>query len=326
MSNLSKAFRSLLAEKTELTLPEIVNEQVSPDGTYKWSLEITPKNQVETVFIPEKTRSTLCVSSQIGCTLDCSFCATGKQGFNGNLTAAQIVGQVYQAEKRLSGHLQPSGRAITNVVFMGMGEPLLNFDNVLAATKILTDDLAFGLSKRRVTISTAGVVPAIYKLADSSDVSLAVSLHAANDTLRSQLVPINRAYPIEELLAACRAYQQQALGKRRTITFEYTMLADVNDQPEHLQELLELLKKFPAKVNLIPFNWYPGSNYKKPAMNKVRAFQEGLIAKGIHTMVRTTRGDSIAAACGQLVGEFQDKTKRRERYINLKQVIVSPNS
>jgi 23S rRNA (adenine2503-C2)-methyltransferase len=245
--------------------------------------------------------------------LDCSFCATGKQGFAGNLTAGDIVGQVLLVHREL----QRGGdeRGVTNVVLMGMGEPLLNFDAVVAATSLMLDDFAFGLSKRRVTISTAGVVPGIMALAEVSDVSLAVSLHAPNDELRDVLVPINRKYPIAELLAACRHYQDSSLGERRTVTFEYTLLADVNDGPEHARELARLLREFPCKINLIPFNPFNGSGYGRPTDVRVRAFQTLLMQSGYATMLRTTRGEDIAAACGQLVGEFADRTRRRERYL-----------
>jgi len=314
MTNLSKAFRSHLEQCTRIALPPIVSEDMSPDGTCKWSMEISPGNCIETVFIPERTRGTLCVSSQVGCMLDCSFCATGKQGFNGNLTAAEIIAQVYRAEVQLSGELKPSGRTITNVVFMGMGEPLLNLANVLAATRIIMDDAAFGLSKRRVTLSTAGVVPAIYELAGVSDVSLAVSLHAANDTLRNELVPLNRRYPLAQLVDACRTYQQ-SLGKRRNVTFEYTLIKGVNDQPLHLRQLLGLLQDFTAKINLIPYNAFPGNPYERPADSTIKAFQQGLADAGYRTLIRATRGDAINAACGQLVGQFRDRTRRRVRYI-----------
>ena len=313
MSDVSRVVRERLATDFAIRLPEVVTAQQSVDGTRKWVVRVESGQCVECVLIPEKGRNTLCVSSQVGCMLDCSFCATGKQGFAGNLTAGDIVGQVLLVHREL----QQGGdeRGVTNVVLMGMGEPLLNFDAVVAATSLMLEDLAFGLSKRRVTISTAGVVPGIMALAAVSDVSLAVSLHAPNDALRDVLVPINRKYPIAELLAACRHYQDSSLGERRTVTFEYTLLADVNDGPEHAQQLSRLLREFPCKINLIPFNPFTGSGYGRPSDARVRAFQTQLMQSGYATMLRTTRGGDIAAACGQLVGEFADNTRRRERYL-----------
>ena len=313
MSDVSRVVRERLATDFAIRLPEVVTAQQSVDGTRKWVVRVESGQCVECVLIPEKGRNTLCVSSQVGCMLDCSFCATGKQGFAGNLTAGDIVGQVLLVHREL----QQGGdeRGVTNVVLMGMGEPLLNFDAVVAATSLMLEDLAFGLSKRRVTISTAGVVPGIMALAVVSDVSLAVSLHAPNDALRDVLVPINRKYPIAELLAACRHYQDSSLGERRTVTFEYTLLADVNDGPEHAQQLSRLLREFPCKINLIPFNPFTGSGYGRPSDARVRAFQTQLMQSGYATMLRTTRGGDIAAACGQLVGEFADNTRRRERYL-----------
>ena len=313
MSDVSRVVRERLATDFAIRLPEVVTAQQSVDGTRKWVVRVESGQCVECVLIPEKGRNTLCVSSQVGCMLDCSFCATGKQGFAGNLTAGDIVGQVLLVHREL----QQGGdeRGVTNVVLMGMGEPLLNFDAVVAATSLMLEDLAFGLSKRRVTISTAGVVPGIMALAAVSDVSLAVSLHAPNDALRDVLVPINRKYPIAELLAACRHYQDSSLGERRTVTFEYTLLAEVNDGPEHAQQLSRLLREFPCKINLIPFNPFTGSGYGRPTDARVRAFQTQLMQSGYATMLRTTRGGDIAAACGQLVGEFADNTRRRERYL-----------
>ena len=313
MSDVSRVVREQLATDFAIRLPEVVTAQQSVDGTRKWVVRVESGQCVECVLIPEKGRNTLCVSSQVGCMLDCSFCATGKQGFAGNLTAGDIVGQVLLVHREL----QQGGdeRGVTNVVLMGMGEPLLNFDAVVAATSLMLEDLAFGLSKRRVTISTAGVVPGIMALAAVSDVSLAVSLHAPNDALRDVLVPINRKYPIAELLVACRHYQDSSLGERRTVTFEYTLLADVNDGPEHAQQLSRLLREFPCKINLIPFNPFTGSGYGRPTDVRVRAFQTQLMQSGYATMLRTTRGGDIAAACGQLVGEFADNTRRRERYL-----------
>ncbi|MFB3105938.1 MAG: 23S rRNA (adenine(2503)-C(2))-methyltransferase RlmN, partial [Pseudomonadales bacterium] len=288
----------------------IVARQVSHDGTTKWVVRVANGNCVETVLIPDRGRNTLCVSSQVGCTLDCSFCATGKQGFNGNLSTADIIGQVWLAEREL----REKGENVSNVVLMGMGEPLLNLQAVLAATDLMTDDLAFGLSKRRVTVSTAGVVPGIYKLAEHTDVSLAISLHAPNDALRDQLVPINKKYPIAELMEACRHYLS-GLGDRRTLTIEYTLMRGVNDSLGHAKELAKLLEVLRCKINLIPFNPFPASGYERPHGREIRDFQTCLINAGYTTMLRTTRGDDIGAACGQLVGRVADRTKRQERYI-----------
>ncbi len=310
MTDLSKRQRAWLSEQCYLGLPEAVSRQDSRDGTIKWAVRVGNGNCVETVLIPDRGRNTLCVSSQVGCMLDCSFCSTGKQGFNGNLDTADIVGQVWLADQVLRAR----GEAVTNVVLMGMGEPLLNFDNVLAATNLMMDDLAFGISKRRVTVSTAGVVPAIYRLAEVTDVSLAISLHAPDDALRDELVPINRRYPIADLLTACRHYVS-GLGERRSLTMEYTLLRGVNDTPAHARALASLLRDVRCKINLIPFNPFPGSGYERPDDASVRAFQTCLMNAGYATMLRTTRGDDINAACGQLVGQVQDRTRRRERYI-----------
>jgi 23S rRNA (adenine2503-C2)-methyltransferase len=310
MTDLSMRQRQLLPTIAEFRLPEVASRAESRDGTIKWAVRVGNGNLVETVLIPERGRNTLCVSSQVGCMLDCSFCSTGKQGFNGNLEAADIIGQVWLANQEL----QSRGEAVTNVVLMGMGEPLLNFDNVLIATNLMMDDLAFGISKRRVTVSTAGVVPGINKLAGATDVSLAISLHAPNDALRDQLVPINRKYPIEMLLAACRHYLS-GLGERRSLTMEYTLLKGVNDSLAHARELAELLRDVRCKINLIPFNPFPASGYERPDEASVRAFQTYLLNAGYATMMRTTRGDDINAACGQLVGQVQDRTRRQARYI-----------
>ena len=312
MTDLSRALREKLAQSTTLAMPDVVSEHVSVDGTRKWVIRVANGNCVETVLIPDRGRNTLCVSSQVGCVLDCSFCATGKQGFNGNLSAAEIVAQVLIAAKRLQADGDPRG--ITNVVLMGMGEPLLNFDAAVAATSIMMDDWAFKISKRRVTISTAGVVPAIYELAKHTDVSLAVSLHAARDDLRDVLVPINRKYPLRELLAACSHYLDH-LGERRSLTFEYTMLRGVNDSLADAKALATLLRGLRGKINLIPFNPFPASGYERPDDATVHAFQTLLLNEGYATMLRTTRGGDIAAACGQLVGEVKDRTRRQERYI-----------
>jgi 23S rRNA (adenine2503-C2)-methyltransferase len=311
MTNLSKSLREQLANKVTMALPEVVSEQCSRDGTRKWVLRVGNGNCIETVLIPDRGRNTLCVSSQVGCMLDCSFCSTGKQGFNGNLTTAEIVGQVWLVDERLK--TEGDERGVTNVVMMGMGEPLLNFDAATTAAEIMMDDWAFGISKRRVTISTAGVVPAIYELAKITDVSLAISLHAPSDELRDVLVPINRKYPISDLLGACRHYLGQ-LGERRSLTVEYTLIRDVNDSIEHARALAKLLKDIKVKINLIPFNPFPASGYERPDDLTVRSFQTYLLNQGYATMLRTTRGDDIAAACGQLVGEVSDRTRRQARY------------
>ncbi len=313
MTDISKSLRLKLEELGEIHEPEVVSEQVSVDGTRKWLMRSRSGSSVETVFIPEGKRGTLCVSSQVGCVLDCSFCATGKQGFNSNLTAGEIVGQLRIAQRRLEAEYPDRRRAVTNVVLMGMGEPLLNLENVLPAVEIMMDDLGYGISKRKVTISTAGVVPGIEHLCGTTDVSLAISLHAPNDELRNKLVPLNRKYPISELLAVCRKYASN-LGEKRTIFVEYTLIDHVNDQPEHAEELIALLRGFPCKINLIPFNPFPQSGYKRPGSKAVKVFQDKLIAAGFSAMVRTTRGEDIQAACGQLVGEVADRTRRQERY------------
>ena len=313
MSDISKRLRDQLAEIGEIREPEVITEKVSTDGTRKWLIRAESGSAMEMVFMPEDGRGTLCVSSQVGCALDCSFCSTGKQGFNSDLTASEIVGQVRIARKVLEKVYPDRVRAVTNVVLMGMGEPLLNFDNVIAAVELMMDDLGYGISKRKVTISTSGVVPGIYKLIETTDASLAISLHAPNDELRNQLVPINRKYPIADLLEACKKYAKN-LGEKRVITVEYTLIDGVNEQPEHAAQLAKLLKDFPCKINLIPFNPFPGSGYKRPSSVAVRAFQDRLIGAGFSVTTRTTRGEDINAACGQLVGEVADKTRRQEKY------------
>jgi 23S rRNA (adenine2503-C2)-methyltransferase len=313
MTDISKKLRQYLMDTGELTEPEVSHEFVSKDGTRKWLIRSASGSLFETVFIPEDSRGTLCVSSQVGCKLDCSFCSTGKQGYNSDLTTAEIVGQLRIAMRRLAEAYPDRTRTVTNVVMMGMGEPLLNIDNVLPAVTLMMDDLGYGISKRKVTISTAGVVPGIEKLCESTDVSLAISLHAPNDPLRDQLVPINRKYPIEVLLDVCTRYARN-LGEKRTVTVEYTLIDGVNDSREHALELSHLLKDFPCKINLIPFNPFPGTDYKRPSMNAVRGFQDRLVNDGYSVTVRTTRGDDIQAACGQLVGQVADRTRRQERY------------
>lgn len=313
MTDISKKLREHLIEVGELVEPEVHEEFVSKDGTRKWLLRSASGSLVEMVFIPEDSRGTLCVSSQVGCKLDCSFCSTGKQGYNSDLTAAEIVGQLRIAQRRLADVYPDRSRTVTNVVMMGMGEPLLNFESVLPAVTLMMDDLGYGISKRKVTVSTAGVVPGIEKLREMTDVSLAISLHAPNDELRNQLVPINRKYPIEMLLDACKRYAGN-LGQKRTVTVEYTLIHGVNDQPEHALQLSHLLRDFPCKINLIPFNPFPGTDYERPSMGAVRGFQDRLVRDGYSVTVRTTRGDDIQAACGQLVGQVADKTRRQARY------------
>lgn len=314
MTNLGKALRAKLAECAEIRPPGVVRQLDSKDGTRKWAVEVGGNNLVETVLIPDGKRGTLCVSSQVGCSLDCSFCSTGKQGFMRDLTAAEIIGQVWLALKSFDAFPSTNNRVVTNVVMMGMGEPLLNFDNVVDATNLMMDDFGYGLSKRRVTLSTSGVVPMLDKLGDVSEVSLAVSLHAPNDALRDELVPINRRYPIAELLAACRRYLDKQPDKHRVVTVEYTLIAGVNDQPEHARELASVLRSLPCKVNLIPFNPFSLSDYQRPSNNAVSRFWQIMTDAGYVTTVRTTRGDDIDAACGQLAGQVQDRTRRSERH------------
>jgi len=308
MTNLSKALRARLKDLAVLQPPPVVMDQASQDGSHKWLIRLDSGNSVETVFIPEPGRGTLCVSSQIGCPLDCTFCATARQGFNRNLTVAEIIGQVWQANRLLGGR-RNGNRLITNVVLMGMGEPLLNFNNVVKAMNLMQDDLAFGLSKRRVTLSTAGVVPALYRLREVSDVSLAVSLHAPNDALRNELVPLNRKYPLAELLPACRHYIADKWPRR--ITWEYVMLAGINDSEAHARELVELIKDIPSKINLIPFNPFVGAHYRRSSAAAIDRFQAVLAAHGLTTVTRKTRGDDIAAACGQLAGEVHNRRRRQ---------------
>ncbi|MEY2909764.1 MAG: rRNA ((2503)-C(2))-methyltransferase RlmN [Pseudomonadota bacterium] len=314
MTNLGKGLREKLAQVAEIRPPEIAEQRDSSDGTRKWAVRVEGGALVETVLIPEGDRATLCVSSQVGCSLDCKFCSTGKQGFQRDLTSAEIIGQVWLAINSYDGWQSGKGRVVTNVVMMGMGEPLLNFDNVVSAMILMTDDLAYGLSKRKVTLSTSGVVPALNQLAEFSDVSLAVSLHAPNDEIRSAIVPINKRYPIRMLLDSAKGYIDAQSDKKRVVTIEYTLLAGVNDQPEHARELRDLLKDYPCKINLIPFNDFPGSDFKRPSGNAVSRFWQVLIDAGFVVTVRTTRGDDIDAACGQLVGEVVDRTRRSERW------------
>ena len=317
MSNLGKGLREKLEALATITPQEIADQQDSADGTRKWAIRVAGGALVEAVLIPEAGRATLCVSSQVGCSLDCKFCSTGKQGFQRDLTAAEIIGQVWLAINSYSGWQSGKGRIVTNVVMMGMGEPLLNFDNVVSAMSLMTDDLAYGLSKRKVTLSTSGVVPALDRLAEFSDVSLAVSLHAPNDEIRNKIVPINRRYPIQQLLQSAKSYIDAQSDRKRVVTIEYTLLAGVNDQPEHARELSTLLKDFPCKINLIPFNHFPNSGFDRPSGNAVSRFWQVLVDAGFIVTVRSTRGDDIDAACGQLVGEVVDRTRRSERYRQL---------
>jgi len=314
MSNLGRSLRDKLLGIAEVRPPEIASQQDSSDGTRKWAVRVDGGGLVETVLIPAGNRATLCVSSQVGCSLDCSFCSTGKQGFQRDLSAAEIIGQLWLAIKSYDAFQSGNGRIVTNVVMMGMGEPLLNFDNVVAAMDLMLEDLAYGLSKRRVTLSTSGVVPALNRLAEVSEVSLAVSLHAPNDELRNQLVPINRKYPIAMLLESCRNYMAAQMDKNRVVTIEYTLIAGVNDNVEQARELAELLRNVPCKINLIPFNTFAQSEYQRPSGNAVSRFWQVLVDAGYIVTVRTTRGDDIDAACGQLVGQVVDRTGRSGRY------------
>jgi len=309
MSDLAKSLREKLSAVAVVEPPQLIKEQLSDDGTRKWLLDVGANNGIETVFIPEDERGTLCISSQVGCALECSFCSTGKQGFNRNLTVAEIIGQLWWANKALSR--DPKGeRVISNVVMMGMGEPLANFDNVVTALNLMLDDHAYGLSRRRVTVSTSGLVPAMDRLRDTCPVALAVSLHAPNNALRDVLVPINKKYPLAELMAACRRYIEKA--PRDFITFEYVMLDGVNDSVAHARELIALVKDVPCKFNLIPFNPFPMSGYNRSRPETVRRFRDELMQAGLIATTRKTRGDDIDAACGQLAGQVQDKTKRTQ--------------
>ncbi len=319
MTDLGKALRARLQERAEVRVPQVQFEKPSADGTHKWLLGMDGRNAIETVFIPDKGRGTLCVSSQVGCALNCQFCSTATQGFNRNLSTAEIIGQVWTAARHL-GNVPHRQRKLTNVVMMGMGEPLMNFDNVVRAMSIMRDDLGYGLANKRVTLSTAGVVPMIDRLGEESDVSLAVSLHAPNDELRSELVPLNRKYPIEQLMDACVRY---ALRKRGTsVTFEYTLMKGVNDQPVHARQLARLMRQFDnavqmkdaGKVNLIPFNPFPGTRFERSPEADIRAFQKSLLDAQVLTMVRRTRGDDIDAACGQLKGQVADRTRRQAEH------------
>lgn len=312
MTNFSKSLREKMLAVSIIQPPDVAYENTSPDDTHKWVIRLADGNCIETVFIPSKTRGTLCVSSQVGCTLNCDFCSTGKQGFNRNLTSAEIIGQVWVAVRHLSKMEGTHDHAVTNVVMMGMGEPLLNFDPVVSAMNIMLDDYCYGLSKRRVTLSTAGVIPAMYRLREVSDVALAVSLHAPNDELRNILVPLNKKYPLKELIQACKDYF--AGDKRRYVTIEYVMLDGVNDQVHHAKQLIVLLKDVRSKVNLIPFNPFPNTSYKRSSQETIDRFQKILMDAGLNCITRKTRGEKIDAACGQLVGQVKDRTRRSAKH------------
>ena len=316
MTDLAKSLRDKLKLHAKIAAPNIISDHISADGTRKWLLDVGNGNAVETVFIPEENRGTLCVSTQAGCAVNCRFCSTGKQGFSRNLDIGEIIGQLWMAEsllRRSKGIAAgPKGeRQITNVVMMGMGEPLLNYEPTVAALKMMLDDNAYGLSRRRVTLSTSGVVPMIDKLSGDCAVALAVSLHASNDALRDELVPLNKKYPLKELMAACKRYL--AFAPRDFVTFEYCMLDGVNDSDQHARELLALVADVPCKFNLIPFNPFPESGLKRSGNPRIKAFAQILMDGGIVTTIRKTRGDDIDAACGQLAGDIQDRTRVQER-------------
>jgi 23S rRNA (adenine2503-C2)-methyltransferase len=320
MTDLAKSLREKLKLHATVTAPAIISDNTASDGTRKWLIDVGDGNAVETVFIPEENRGTLCVSTQAGCAVNCRFCSTGKQGFSRNLTIGEIVGQLWMVERTLRREKGITGgpkgeRQITNVVMMGMGEPLLNYEPTVAALKLMLDDNAYGLSRRRVTVSTSGVVPMMDKLSSDCAVALAVSLHASNDSLRDELVPLNRKYPLVELLAACKRYLEFA--PRDFITFEYCMLDGVNDTDVHARELLQLVSDVPCKFNLIPFNPFPASGLRRSGASRIKAFSQVLMDAGIVTTVRKTRGDDIDAACGQLAGDVQDRTRLQERMRSL---------
>lgn len=303
MSNLSKLLRKKLETQANCILPEVLHAKAASDDTFKWILKLHDGNCIETVYIPQRGRGTLCISSQVGCVLNCDFCSTGKQGFNRNLTTAEIISQLWIAARQFK---------VTNVVMMGMGEPLLNLENVIPALNLMLDDFAYGLSKYRVTVSTAGIVPGLAELRQASDVALAVSLHAPNDTLRNELVPINKKYPLNELIAACRDYFKNE--PRRSITMEYVMLAGINDTSQHAKQLIQLLSNLKVKVNLIPFNPFPNTDYQRSSTTDILKFRDILMKAGLNTTIRRTRGDDIDAACGQLVGAVQDRTQRQQQH------------
>ena len=311
MSDLAKGLREKLSGVARIHAPTIVGDTLASDGTRKWLMKVDAANAVEAVFIPETTRGTLCVSSQAGCVLDCAFCSTGKQGFNRNLSTGEIIGQLWLANRLVDSR-------ISNVVMMGMGEPMLNLDNVIPALRLMLDDNAYGLSRRRVTVSTAGVIPGMDRLRDECPVALAISLHAPNDELRDKLVPVNRKYPLRELIAACNRYLEKA--PRDFVTFEYVMLDGVNDSLEHARELAAIARKVRCKYNLIPFNPFPNSEFRRSDPERIRRFADVLNRAGLTVTTRKTRGDDIAAACGQLAGDVADRTRRSARRIPLKEV------
>lgn len=320
MTDLSKSLRELLQTNSKITFPKIESEHFSEDGTIKWLLSVGEDsdgrtNAIEAVYIPESTRGTLCISSQVGCALDCTFCATARQGFNRNLTAAEIIGQVWVADQRLRT-LYSGKQMLTNVVFMGMGEPLLNFKNVLPVVNLLLDDFAYGMGKRKVTVSTSGVVPKIDELSQAVDVSLAISLHAPTDEVRNELVPINRKYPIEQLLAACQRYLDNK-NRKESVTFEYVMLDGVNDSEQQAQQLVNLLKGIRAKINLIPFNAFEQSGYQRSSQEAINKFSQVLMRNNIVVITRRPRGEDIAAACGQLAGQVADRVHRGNHYVKM---------
>lgn len=325
MTNISKALRQKLQQQAEIKGPEVVSEQLSTDGTCKWALRIGSGQAVETVFIPEANRGTLCISSQVGCVLDCQFCSTAKQGFNRDLSIAEIIGQLWFANRRLKEIAATDKNAVSNVVMMGMGEPLLNFDAVVPSLSLMLDDNAYGLSKRRVTVSTSGIVPKIDELSATIDVALAISLHAPNDHIRNEIVPVNKKYNIQTLLAAVNRYLQKSKAVKK-VTIEYVMLAGVNDSDDNARELAKLLKNLPCKINLIPFNPFPESHFKCSSGNRIHAFSDILQQQGYVVTTRKTRGDDIDAACGQLVGKVNDKTRRMERALRKSEKILTTHS
>ncbi len=314
MTDLAASLREKLSQQACVTSPQVMRDELSADGTRKWLLDVGTGNAIEAVYIPEPGRGTLCISTQAGCILNCSFCSTGKQGFNRNLSVAEIIGQLWWANRQL-GKNADGIWPVTNVVMMGMGEPLLNFDNTVSALRLMLDDHAYGLSRRRVTLSTSGIVPAMDRLGEECPVALAVSLHAPNDSLRDELVPINQKYPLRVLMAACQRYLDHA--PRDFITFEYVMLEGVNDSVQHAQELVALVRDVPCKFNLIPFNPFPQTHYRRSGAEAISRFRDVLMQAGIVTTTRKTRGDDIAAACGQLAGQVQDKTRRVHRLVEV---------
>ncbi len=326
MTDVAQTLRTYLSEHAWVQAPDLLNHRISYDGTRKWLFDVGQGNAVETVFIPEDGRGTLCISTQAGCALQCAFCATGKQGFNRNLEVGEIIGQLWGASKLMNrasssrDDVVQNVQPITNVVMMGMGEPLSNFDNVVTALRLMLDDHAYGLSRRRVTVSTCGIVPAIDRLGEECPVALAVSLHASTDGLRNQLVPLNQKYPLKDLMAACRRYLDYA--PRDFITFEYVMLEGVNDSERDAFSLIELTKEVPCKLNLIPFNPFPHSPFRRPSRQRIRRFADILINAGIVTTTRKTRGDDVDAACGQLAGQVSDKTRRTQHH--QKQMELNP--